>query len=243
MPTPHSESSVALQYQQDPSPRHYVQLGEGQATRWTMPWATFTITAFVTVTALQLLTARLVQRRSNALQTYYRTASNEHLAEATRLVNDVNSVDKLTLAAVFVSALAVATWTYFLTRNASERGVPGVPAARTAGLWLVPLFGGAIVMKRLGILVKAFDYSDHRLTQWRYLFYANFVMFSLMYVAVLSGFNAQHDIESASRALDREVLVAYITATIYIASTLIASRAIVHADHAISGRRRQGSAG
>ena len=202
-----------------------------------MPWAVATIALFCSVAASKLVTARLVQQRSNALHTYYRTGSIADLADAFRLVDEIHVITWVTVAVVLAGVITLATWTCLVTINARDRGVPGVHPMQNAGLWFIPLFGGAYVMRRLGRLVNAFDYSDHRLTQWRYLFYANFFLFILMDFAVGTGFSQQRDIESSGRALDREVIVTYVTAIIFVISAYVAGRAIVHADRAISERR------
>ena len=63
-----------------------------------------------------------------------------------------------------------------------------------------------------------------------------------MTLAVASGFAQEADIESSGRALDREVLVQYVTALVLVVSAFVASRAVLHADRAISGRHRNGTA-
>ena len=78
------------------------------------------------------------------------------LHDVQRDVDDVRAVSNLTLAVVLASALAVAAWTYIVALHARDRGVPAVEPIRSAGLWLIPLFGGAAVMKRLARLVEAF---------------------------------------------------------------------------------------
>jgi hypothetical protein len=203
-----------------------------------LPWAIATIGMFWSVTTLNVIMTLSVRQRTSAWKLAVQSGTREAIDKAVLADDRLRDLALLSWGAVLIAALTVAAWTFVIARNASDRGVPAVRPLRTAGRWLIPLFGPPRAIKEISRWVTAFDYSAHRLTLWLYVMYVNFGLFLIMDFTVGSGFASQYDEASTVDALNRERLISHVGSAIFVITAALATRAVLHADRAVSGTRR-----
>ena len=102
-------------------------------------------------------------------------------------------------------------------------------------MWFIPLFGIAPSIRELRKSVSGTDYSTHRLSRWLVTLYA----VTLMHVFFLLATGTVHTTTpEALAALERESLFATLMFVAYAIATVVAASAILHADTALTLRRR-----
>ena len=134
---------------------------------------------------------------------------------------------------ILVGAIAVSVWAGRVVTNARSRGMPVSPR-RARWMWFIPVFGIARSIRELRKAVSGTDYSPHRLRQWLMSLY----VVTLMYVFfLLVRSTASTTVPEVLATLDREWLFATLLFFAHVITTVVAARAILHTDTALTLRR------
>ena len=135
---------------------------------------------------------------------------------------------------IFVGAIAISVWAGRVVANAQSRGMPVSPR-RARWMWFIPLFGIAPSIRELRKAVSGTDYSPHRLRQWLVSLYAVTMLYAFF---MLVRITASTNVAEVLATLDREWLFATLLFFAHVITTVLAARAILHTDTALTLRPR-----
>ncbi len=139
-----------------------------------------------------------------------------------------------TWVTIVLGAVAVSVWAGRVVANARSRGMPVSPR-KARWMWFIPLFGIVPSIRELRKSVSGTDYSTHRLSRWLVTLYV--VTFMHVFFFLATG-TANTTTPEALAALERESLFATLMFVAYAIATAFAASAILHADKALTLRRR-----
>ena len=143
---------------------------------------------------------------------------------------------RLGVIVVILGAIALAVWSGLISLNARSRGVLGIRPRWATLSWFIPLFGIYHGIHELARSVRGVDYSSGRLFTWLFAMYVQTVFTVITYLTFsVSAANA-YNTSSALDALQRERWILIVRALVMGTTAVLASRAIRHADRAVTGR-------
>lgn len=140
---------------------------------------------------------------------------------------------RASLGAIVAAAVLTAAWTQRIAGNASRRGVPNVRTGAMTLAWFVPLVGPPAAMRGIGRLLRELDYSERRLAFWLFGLYAHLVATIAASVVVLVATYAPDGAPRADAIL-HQAHVLWLQAVLGAIVTVLAARAVLHADRALS---------
>jgi hypothetical protein len=106
-----------------------------------------------------------------------------------------------------------------------------------APTWLVPLIGPPAAIRQIGRLLRELDYSERRLGFWMFALYAHTAVLLAGSVVVAIGFNGPEGAVVCD-ALEQQASMLWLQAAMSAVLTVLAMRAVLHADRALNARRR-----
>lgn len=136
--------------------------------------------------------------------------------------------------AVGVAVLSTSAWTRQVGAAARRHGMPGVRSGRMAAGWFVPVVGPPWAIRQIGRLVRELDYSERRLGFWLFGLYAHTAALLAGSLVVASGSADRLEVLDVLR---RQTGVLWLQAAMSAMLTVLAARAVLHADRALSRRR------
>ena len=148
---------------------------------------------------------------------------------------DVEALWRISWLTVVVALLATAAWARRVASVARAQGVPNVRPGRIAWSWLVPVFGPPAAIRQIGRLVREFDYSERRLGFWMFGLYAHTVVLIGASVVVVARYEGPDGVP-VLEAVQRQTNVLWLQAAMSVLLTLLAGRAVLHADRAFGAR-------
>lgn len=140
---------------------------------------------------------------------------------------------QLGLVAIATAAVITAAWTYRVARNAAARGVPNVRPRAAALAWFVPLAGPPAAIRTIGRLLRELDYSERRLAFWLFGLYAHIAASAAGSIVVLIAVHTPEGAPAIDAVRD-QTNVLWLQAALNVLVTLLAARAVLHADRAVS---------
>lgn len=144
---------------------------------------------------------------------------------------------QLSCAWVVAACVLTAVWTRGVAFGARACGVPNVRPGRMALAWLVPLIGPPAAIRQIGRLLRELDYSERRLGFWMFALYAHTAVLLAGSVVVAIGFNGPEG-AVVRDALEQQASLLWLQAAMSAVLTVLAMRAVLHADRALIARRR-----
>ena len=103
-------------------------------------------------------------------------------------------------------------------------------------MWLVPIFGPPAAIHEIARVVRSFDYSDRRLRSWLYSLAALSLLKPTLALYLRRSFREVRTDAQALRALEIEVLLEAAAVGLLAIAAVLATRAVLHADRAISAQ-------
>jgi len=190
--------------------------------------------------ATSLADARLLRTRPIAVLAILSYATVAALTAAAAAMASSDGTDTLVellaragLVAIVVATALTAAWTRRVTRNAARRGIPNTrPTAMTAA-WFVPLAGPPAALRGIGRLLRELDYSERRLAFWLFGIYAHIAATVAGTAIVVVAAHAPVEAPRVD-ALRYQANVLWLQAALDAVVVLLAARAVLHADRAIS---------
>jgi hypothetical protein len=210
----------------------FVEPGEGAPQCRTRAHAYITIAAFAVYTLSTAAFAWFARARTAAWTDAVgrqATVAAAHDADHLYVV-----AARSTWLTIVVGAVTVSVWAGRVVSNARSRGI-GVNPRRARWMWFIPLFGIAPSIRELRKAVSGTDYSPHRLGRWLVCLYAVTVLHIFFFMATGTAHTTTPE---ALAALERESLFATLMFVAYAITTAVAANAILHADRALTVRRR-----
>lgn len=139
---------------------------------------------------------------------------------------------RLGWVATVVALMLTAAWTRRVASGARTRGVPNVRPFRVAVSWLVPVVGPSAAIRQIGRLLREFDYSERRLGFWMFGLYAHTLALLGSSIVVITRYEASDELHVLD-AVRRQTDVLWAQAAMSAVLTVLAARAILHADRAL----------
>lgn len=214
-------------------------LSGADRVRSSRPLAWLTIASFCAVTSVAAALAWLAHGRDVLWTAAVASQQADDIDAASAATDRTVLASRLAWASIALAAFIVAAWSRSLARNAAARGVTGLHPNRTALSWFVPLVGPAAAIRQIGRLVREFDYSERRLWFWLFAFHVYAAIMVAGQIAITIGFNVEIDQSWSAAAVHRQSQVFALQAAMGLVLTLLAMRAVRHADLAVSGVRRR----
>lgn len=223
----------------DGSPRTtrqaYEVLGDDADVTSTRHLAWLCVAAMWSGCCYEVLMHLMRLRRRSVWSEAYALNTRDAFARAQDADQRLVSLQRWPWALLIATVVILAVWTAAALRNAGRRGV--AVNARVGWAWMIPLFGPPRAINALAHSVSSVDYSDRRLKLWLVCGYVGLPLTFLLMIASMSAFNTITDIDSALAALARDVQVGYALLVLNAVWAVLGTRAVLHADRAISGTR------
>ncbi len=201
----------------------------------TRPLALLTVASYWAATAALALIAWFATARDSAWQLALGDGRESGDALAGSAAARTLLAWRASWVVLALAVVATVAWSRALARNARARGVPNVRPGRAAIAWCVPLIGPPDAIRRIGRYLREFDYSERRLWFWLFGFYVHTAVMVIGQAVVFVGFHIDLDDASALEIVQRQTQVLWLQAGMSGVLTLLAMRAILHADRAVTG--------
>jgi hypothetical protein len=202
--------------------------------RRSRPLASLTLLSYGAVTAVAVATAWLAYERDGAWATALLSTGPLTDAAATDASDRTELAWRIGWLLIGLATIATSMWSLALARNARTRGVPNILPGRVAGAWFVPLVGPPKAIRHIGRFLREFDYSERRLWFWLFALHVHTAVLGLGQVVVFIGFHVSVDDPTSLDLVRRQTQVLWLQAGMSGVLTLLAMRAMLHADNAVS---------
>ena len=210
--------------------------------RRSRPLAALTLLSYWAATGVAGATAWLASERDGAWAAALLSSRGPADAAANDAADRTDLAWRVGWMLIGLATVATALWSLALARNARTRGVPNIRPGRVAGAWFVPLAGPPKAIRHLGRFLREFDYSERRLWFWLFALHVHTAVLGLGQVVVFIGFHVSVDDPTSLDLVRRQTQVLWLQAGMSGVLTLLAMRAILHADNAVSRVSSRGDA-
>jgi hypothetical protein len=206
----------------------------GQQMRRSRPLAALTLVSYWIVTGILGVAAWYANARDDAWAAALLDARGARDAAADAAAGRAELAWRIGWLAVVLAVVATALWSLALARNARTRGVPNVRPGRVAGAWFVPLAGPPKAIRHIGRFLREFDYSERRLWFWLFALHVETAVLLMGQIVVFIGFHVSVEDPTSLDLVHRQTQVLWLQSGMSGVLALLATRAILHADNAVS---------
>ena len=218
--------------------RHRVGANGGAAERAAdasfAPLAALTLVSYWIVTGILGLAAWYASERDDVWAAAQLDARGVRDAAAEAAAGRAELAWRIGGLAIVLGVVTTALWSLALARNARARGVPTVRPGRVAGAWFVPLGGPPKAIRHIGRFLREFDYSERRLWFWLFALHVETAVLLMGQIVVFIGFQVSVGDPTSLDLVHRQTQVLWLQTGMSGVLALLAMRAILHADNAVS---------